>query len=233
MTDTTTRSSTQDVSGVAANAKDEAGNVASSAKDEAASVASTAVDEVKQLGADATGQAKQVLTDARQQLHAKAQEESQRLAGTIADLGQQLRTMANAGEAGLARDLVSEVASRAQQISQHLGQGGFERTVDDAKRLARNRPGTFLLGAAAAGFVAARVARMADTAALKDAAIPAPNGNGQHHGVRDDEPSPALGTTRPAPSPAPGRATAPTAERPLVSDPVTTTAPMPTVEEGP
>jgi hypothetical protein len=42
--------------------------------------------------------------------------------------------------------------------------------MEDARRLARNRPGLFLAGAALAGFVAARVVRAADTEGLKQAA---------------------------------------------------------------
>jgi hypothetical protein len=229
MTDTTTEPSSQDAAGVAASAKDEAANVASTAKGEAANVASTAVDEAKQVGAQATDHAKQVLGDARQQLRAKAQEESHRLAGTIADVGQQLRTMANAGDEGLAKDLVAQAADRAHQVSQQLREGGLDRTLEDAKRLARNRPGTFLLGAAAAGFIAARVARLADTSALKDAATPSQNGNGQHVLASGS-------TTPPSGAPSVPAAPAPPAGRPLVADPLapaTRTATMPAVEPRP
>jgi hypothetical protein len=237
MTDTTTRSTStpstaqqakDEAAGVAAAAKDEAANVATSAKQEASAVAQTAVDEAKNLTAEATQQARQVFDDARQQLQAKANEEAQRLAGAVADLGTQLRTMADAGQAGLARDLVAQVADGSQRIAQHLRQGGLDRTMADARRLARNRPGTFLLGAAAAGFVAARVARSADTAALKDAAM-SDAGNGQTGAssqrggdLQWRDPDLLLEATQPRPTPQSTGTAAPAhhADRPLVADPI-------------
>ena len=239
MTDTTTRSSPQDAPGrapsaaqqakdeassVAASAKDEAANVASTAKEEAVAVAHTAVEEAKHLGAQATEQAKHVLSDARQQLQAQAEEQSQRLAGAVGDLGQQLRTMADAGQSGLARDLIAQAADTAARFSQQLDQGGLDRTIQDAKRFARNRPGMFLLGAAAAGFAAARVARTADTSALKEAATPS-NGNG--HAASHARLTPlSQGTAGPPPV---GAITTPAGppvspqshpQRPLVADPL-------------
>jgi hypothetical protein len=263
MTDITTRSSPQDApgrgaspaqqakeeaTGVAASAKDEAANVASTAKSEAASVAQTAVEEAKHLGSEATQQAKHVLTDARQQLQVQAEEQSQRLGGAVRDLGQQLRTMAEAGQPGLARDLMSQAADTAQRFSQQLQQGGVDRTLQDAKRFARNRPGMFLLGAAAAGFAAARVARNVDTEALKEAATPDGNdgANGHSGGTRYGagvQWAGQTGSSQPRPAPAsqgnaggppsgaitapagPPGATPPASQRPLVADPPPSSTP--------
>ena len=81
---------------------------------------------------------------------------------------------------GPAKDIVAAVADQADGMSQRLSDGGLDRTLEDARRLARNRPGLFLAGAALAGFVAARVARTADTGALKEAASPSQGTNGAH-----------------------------------------------------
>jgi hypothetical protein len=223
----TAQQAKDEAANVAGRAKDEAANVAGTAKEQAGAVAATAVDEAKQLGSEAADQAKQVLTDARDQLRAKAAEESQRLGATIGDLGQQLRTMADAGQPGLARDLVQQAAGQVQQMAQRMEQGGLERMLSDARRVARNRPGTFLLGAAAAGFVAARVARSADTTALKEAATPdhgnGANGHGNGYGdglAWNDE------ATQPRPTPQ-SQGTAQTATMPAVT---TQTATMSAVE---
>jgi hypothetical protein len=223
----TAQQAKDEAAGVATTAKDEAANVAGIAKEQAGAVASTAVDEAKHLGTEATEQAKQVFTDARQQLQAKAEEESQRLGATVDDLSRQLRKMADAGDAGIARDVVSQAASSAAQVSQRLQQGGVDQMFTDARRVARNRPGTFLLGAVAAGFIAARVARTVDTTAIKDAATPSNgqhgNGAGYGEGAQWAQNQPSLGTSAQS---------AP----PLVADPMaeaTTTRTMPTVEEGP
>src|SRR5436190_3450479 len=233
----TAQQAKDEAAGVATTAKDEAANVAGTAKEQVGEVASTAVEEAKHLGTEATEQAKQVFADARQQLQAKAEEESHRLGATVDGLSRQLRKMADAGDAGIARDVVSQAASSAAQVSQRLQQGGVDQMFADARRVARNRPGTFLLGAAAVGFIAARVARSVDTTALKEAATPsnghAGNGTsygdgaqwGQSQSAVGTQSQPSLGTQAPP---------TPSAEaRPLVADPwadATPTQTMPTVE---
>jgi hypothetical protein len=163
---------------------DRAAEVASSAKDQAATVAHTAMDEVQSVGAEAAQEAKDLLADASEQLKAQAAEQSDRVAAMLGDVGSQLRTMADAGDAGVARDLVQRVAGEAEQLADRLGQGGLDRTLDEARRLARNRPGMFLLGAAAAGFFAARLARTADTHALVEATNPSDgSSNGSANGA--------------------------------------------------
>jgi hypothetical protein len=139
-------------------------------EEQAASVASSAATEVKGVASDAAAEAKDVLADARKQLRSQAEEQSAKVATLVGDIGTQLRRMAAAGESGPAKDIVAGVADQAQQLSQRLGDGGLDRTLEDARRLARNRPGLFLAGAALAGFVAARVVRAADTDSLKEAA---------------------------------------------------------------
>jgi hypothetical protein len=145
------------------------GSTATTAK-EPASVASSAAAEAKAVASEAKAEAKDVLADARHQLRSQAEEQSAKLATVVADIGAQLRKMAAAGETGPAKDIVAGVADQAQQMSQRLGDGGLDRTLADARRLARNRPGVFLAGAALAGFVAARVIRVADTDSLRHAA---------------------------------------------------------------
>ena len=172
----------EEASGAAAAAKEQAANVATSAKDQATAVASTAAEEAKAVASEAAAEAKSLVADARQQLRAQADEQSEKVASLVGDIGGQLRNMADAGDAGVAKDLVAGLADHAEQMSQRLG-GGLDRTLEDARRLARKRPGWFLAGAALAGFVAARVARAADTDSLKQAATPAATGNG--HGIGD------------------------------------------------
>jgi hypothetical protein len=159
-------------------AKEQATNVASSAKESAASVAASAADQAKVVASEAGAEAKDILADARQQLRTQANEQSDKLAALIGDIGTQLRTMAAAGDTGMAKDLVDGVAEQAQGISSRLSEGGLDRTLEDARRLARNRPGLFLAGAALVGFVAARVARNVDTESIKQAVDPHKASNG-------------------------------------------------------
>ena len=60
---------------------------------------------------------------------------------------------------GLAADLAQEVADRARSLSRHLDQREPGELLDDVRRFARQRPGTFLLGALAAGVIAGRLLR--------------------------------------------------------------------------
>ena len=175
-------------------------SAASAAKDQAASVASSAASEAKAVASEAAAEAKDVLADARQQLRSQAEEQSAKLAALVGDIGSQLRRMAASGESGPARDLVTAVADQAQQMSQRLGDGGLDRTLAGARGLARNRPGVFLAGAALAGFVAARVARIADTDSLKQAAT-GTSGSSSTRGPGDSELASPAASSRPAGTP--------------------------------
>jgi len=149
---------------------------AASAKEKASGVASTATDQAKTVAADAASEAKNLVGDARKQLRTQADEQSKKVASGLGDLGSQFRQMANASSPGVARDMVASVADRAEQFARRLDEGGLDRTLDDARRWARNQPGVFLGVAAALGFVAIRVVRSADTDSLKQAASPTSNG---------------------------------------------------------
>ena len=206
-------------------ASDRAASTASAAKEQATSVAASAAGEAKAVAAEAAAEAKDVLADARQQLRTQAEEQSAKVASLVGDIGGQLRTMAAAGEAGPAKDIVAAVADQADGVSQRLRDGGLDRTLEDARRLARNRPGLFLAGAALAGFVAARVARTVDTGALREAASPGHSTNGPAPSPLGATPDLSLEAAPPVP-PAP-------TQPPMVADPMaqsTPTATMPAME---
>ena len=88
----------------------------------------------------------------------------------------------------MATDLAREVSDRVRTLGSHLENREPAQLLDDARDFARRRPGTFLLGALAAGVVAGRLFRAtADGAA---AASLADSGTHRHH--RHDRPA---GTT--------------------------------------
>ena len=60
---------------------------------------------------------------------------------------------------GLAAGVAAEVADRARSLSRQLDQREPSEILDDVRRFARQRPGTFLLGALAAGVVVGRLLR--------------------------------------------------------------------------
>ena len=68
--------------------------------------------------------------------------------------------MADAADnGGVMPSIVREGASAVERLGTRLDQGGLDAVMIDVRRWARRSPGSFLLGAAALGFVAGRVAR--------------------------------------------------------------------------
>jgi hypothetical protein len=135
---------------------------ASSAADESRHVAGVAAGEAKGVASEAVQQARSVVGDAmgevRGQLDDQGRQQKDRLAGTLSTFSDDLGRMAEGGS-GLAADVAHEVADRVRSVSQHLGQRDPGELLDDVRRFARQRPGTFLLGALAAGVVVGRLVR--------------------------------------------------------------------------
>jgi hypothetical protein len=141
-----------------------ASHAASTAADEGARLAGTAGDEVRNVASTAAEQARNLADETRQQITTQlgdqASTQRDRLVGTLRTLCDDLEQMAGqAGGSGLAADLVHEVADRARSLGDHLADREPGDLLEDARRFARRRPGTFLLGALAAGMVAGRVLR--------------------------------------------------------------------------
>ncbi|GAA5122053.1 hypothetical protein GCM10023339_39820 [Alloalcanivorax gelatiniphagus] len=135
-------------------AKDEAVNVAGTAKDEALNVAGTAKEQARNV----VGDAKQQVTS---QLSEQATTQRDNLSQTLRTLGDDLQQMAQGqGPAqGMAVDLAQEVSDRVRALGSHLENRDPSQLLDEARDFARRRPGTFLLGALAAGVVAGRLFR--------------------------------------------------------------------------
>jgi hypothetical protein len=97
--------------------------------------------------------------NATSQLNEQTRTQRDRLTGTLRSLGDDLDKMAGQADTGLAGDLAREVAQRAHAVSQRLEGREPGELLDDVRRFARQRPGTFLLGALGAGVVAGRLLR--------------------------------------------------------------------------
>jgi hypothetical protein len=135
-------------------AREEAGAVAESIKDESKNVAQTAQEEAR----DAFHH---VQSDVRE----RADAEATKFAGTLHDTSRQLRSMADGTteQQGFAATLAREGASAAERLANRLDAGGIDGVMADVRSWARRSPGTFLLGAAAAGFVTGRLIRNMST----------------------------------------------------------------------
>ena len=146
-TATTAKDEAAQVGQVAATA---ASDVAGTAKQQAGQVAGEAVNQLKSLTDDARNQATQQVTNASEQLSTKVRS----LAGEMRDLGQG-KGDANSTVAGLVQQLADRGEHQADQISSR-GPGGL---VQDLRSFAARKPGTFLLGALAAGVVTGRLVK--------------------------------------------------------------------------
>jgi hypothetical protein len=148
-----------------ASTTDKAKETASTATDQGRQVAGTAKDEALNVAGTAADQARSVINDAKQQvttqLNDQATTQRDQLSQTLRTLGDDLQQMANGqGPAsGLAADLAQEVSDRVRALGSHLEGREPGQLLDDARDFARRRPGTFLLGAVAAGVVAGRLFR--------------------------------------------------------------------------
>ena len=144
-----------------------------STTEQAKQTASTAADEGKHVAGVAAGEARRwrrrpwirrgvssttPWSQVRGQLDDQGRQQKDRLSGTLATFGDDLGRMAEGGS-GLAAELAHELADRARSRSRHLDGREPTELLDDVRRFARQRPGTFLLGALAAGVVVGRLVR--------------------------------------------------------------------------
>ncbi|WP_435745465.1 hypothetical protein [Nocardioides sp. SYSU DS0663] len=157
-------------------ATDRAQQAASTAADEGRHVAGTAADEAKQVAGQAAEQARSIVSDTLGQATSQASEQARsqrdRLVSTLTTLGDDLDGMAEQAPGGLATDLTRQAAEQVRAIGNHLDGREPTEMLEDVRRFARQRPGTFLLGALTAGVVAGRLLRGAGDGAAGAAARP-------------------------------------------------------------
>jgi len=131
-----------------------------SARAEAGAVAETLKDETKGVAREAQQQARTAFHQIQDDVRSQADAGATRFAETLHAAGRQLSSMADAADnGGVMPSIVREGASAVEKLGTRLDQGGLDAVTADVRRWARRSPGSFLLGAAALGFVAGRVAR--------------------------------------------------------------------------
>jgi hypothetical protein len=145
-------------------AQEKAQEAASTAAEEGRHVADVAKEEVQNVAGEAAAQARNVvdetMTQVGSQLTDQTREQRDRLVGTLQTFSDDLEKLTNADEMpGLATDLVREVAQRTRTLGSALENREPQELLEEVRRFARRRPGTFLLGALAAGMVVGRLAR--------------------------------------------------------------------------
>ena len=179
-TQTSAQTGDQSVSGRGSEVKDRAAEVggtvqektsevAGTATSRATDVASTAKDQALDVAQEAQRQAGDLFGEFRGQLQQQTQQQRDRLVELLREFEDELQNMVQAGgRSGTASEVVRQVADRLSGVRTYL-EGGAN-PVDDVRRFARRRPGTFLLLAAAAGVVAGRATRSAAAARKQEQA---------------------------------------------------------------
>lgn len=150
--------------GTADAAKGAATDVAHEATSAAVETKETVKAEVGSVMSDAADRAGAVLRSSQQELRTQAQSKAKDLSSTLDTTAQQLASMADGADdpSSAVAQLSRSAADQLRRQSRRLEEGGLEGIVDDAKRLARDRPGVFMLGTIAAGFAFGRLAKHAN-----------------------------------------------------------------------
>jgi len=142
-------------------AREQAREVGSSATQAAGQVAQTSKEQATQVAQEAQRQARDLASEVRTQVTDQANTQTNRLAGTIRTLGQELEQIGSGsgGQSGLVTDLASQFSSRVQDIAGYLENRQPGEIVEELRSFARQRPGSFLIGAAFAGVLAGRMTK--------------------------------------------------------------------------
>jgi len=140
-------------------ARQAASDVKQEAAHQGSQLKETATEHAGALAGQAKEQARNVLDDTRVELQRHADIQGRRLGQSLGSAGHQLHSMAAAGEPGLLKDMVHQLADGLSRVADTIDRGGIEALTDDIRTFARRQPGAFLFGAAAAGFATARLLR--------------------------------------------------------------------------
>jgi hypothetical protein len=119
------------------------------------------------VAGEAGRQAKNLMGQARTELTDQAGQQQERVASGLRTMSEQLTSMGDQAEAGMAADLVREAAQRTGSVADWLQARDPGSLVEEVKSFARRRPGTFITIAAVAGVALGRVTRAAVTNATE------------------------------------------------------------------
>jgi hypothetical protein len=172
-------------------AKHEAAQVTGTVRDQGAAVTGAAQEAVHRVAGETSSQVANLTEEAGRQFRAvlersqgelstRATEQAEKVSVQLKDLAGELKALADGrpDDAPRAKGYVRQAAERVEGYGGRLDSGGFAGVAEDLGRFARRRPGTFLLGALAAGFVAGRLARGAQAAGGDDTSTNASPGGG-------------------------------------------------------
>ncbi|WP_214366199.1 hypothetical protein [Pseudonocardia sp. H11422] len=141
-------------------ARGEATDLGRSTAQAGVEVAETATEQAKDVAGETRRQAGDLLDQAREQVQEQARTGQQQAAHGLHSLADELHQMAGRSEqSGPVTDLAHQAAEHATNVAEWLDHREPGDLLQEVRRLARRRPGAFLLGAAMAGVLAGRLTR--------------------------------------------------------------------------
>ncbi|MGW4209124.1 hypothetical protein ACWEIJ_14145 [Lentzea sp. NPDC004789] len=148
--------------GVRSAAQDEGSEVAQHAREAAGQVGSTVRDQASHVTHETAAQARNVVRDVRERVAAEAEDQAVRVSKQLGRIADELGEMAStAPPSSMTAGAIRGAADTSRQAARFLDERGAQGLLDSARDYARRRPGTFLLGAAVAGFLVGRIAKSA------------------------------------------------------------------------
>ena len=138
-----------------------AAQAAGEAGEQAKQVAAQAKDQAREVVGEIRGHARQLVDQTQTELRDQAQAGTQRAAGGLRTLGNQIQAMRDGrvSEAGPIAGYADQARHKLDELADRLERGGLDGAMSDLARFARRRPGVFLFACAGAGFAFARLVR--------------------------------------------------------------------------
>ncbi len=176
-------------------AKEEARGVAQDAVESGKQTAETAKQQAGEVAGEAMTQARQLLDQTREQVTAQGQAQQEKAASGLHSLADELSGLVsgNVQQEGLATDLARQASERVRTAADFIENRQPAELLDEVRRFARRRPGTFLLGAAAIGFLGGRLTRGIADEARDDSGAPSLNRTAPTAGLPANSPTNATG----------------------------------------
>jgi uncharacterized protein YjbJ (UPF0337 family) len=153
---------TQQAAGqTAATAKDEAAQVTHVAASAASDVAGTAKQQAGQVAGEAVNQLRSLTDEARGQATQQVNNATDKLSTTVRSWAGEVRDLSQGkgdGSSPIA-GLAQQLADKGEQLADYISAQGPSGLVQELRTFAQRRPGTFLLGALAAGVATGRLVK--------------------------------------------------------------------------
>jgi len=121
--------------------------------------AGTAKEQAGQVTGEAKAQVRNLVGDVRDRARAEARTQNDRLAEGVRRFADELDQMAADRGDSPASKVVGQVSQGGRRVADYLAEHGPDGVLEGVQDFARRRPGTFLLAAAAAGFVVGRLGK--------------------------------------------------------------------------